>query len=154
MLFLASQGYDEHPKSRSGFIPSTFILGFDLGDGPAKGASVGKVPGTVLNQFSIDMYEDHLRVATTTWSDWVCPVQPPAEQEGDLADEVDETGEDQVFAEKSGSTTTTTTTTNSGTIDTMPVEPIEDERPEVVLGRFSRFWARARLAISRTRQVR
>ena len=43
MLFLASQGYDEHPKSRSGFIPSTFILGFDLGDGPAKGVSVGKV---------------------------------------------------------------------------------------------------------------
>ena len=74
MLFLASQGYDEHPLSRSGFIQTTFILGFSLdGDGAAKGAIVGKAPGTVLNQFSMDFYDGHLRVATTTWSDWVCP---------------------------------------------------------------------------------
>jgi len=102
MLFLASQGYDEHPKSRSGFIPSTFILVFDLGDGPAKGASVGKVPGTVLNQFSIDMYEGHLRVATTTWSDWVC-------------------GEDETSSPGSTSDEPIALTVSSS--DLMPVEP-------------------------------
>lgn len=88
-LFIASQGYDEHPLSRSGYIPTTFILGFDLGDGPARGAKVGKVPGTVLNQFSIDMYEGHLRVATTTWSDWVCPNELTVEEVNEVADEVD-----------------------------------------------------------------
>jgi hypothetical protein len=88
-LFIASQGYDEHPLSRSGYIPTTFILGFDLGDGPARGAKVGKVPGTVLNQFSIDMYKGHLRVATTTWSDWVCPNELTVEEVNEVADEVD-----------------------------------------------------------------
>lgn len=97
-LFLASQGYDEHPKSRSGFIPTTYILGFDLGgDGPAKGATVGKVPGTVLNQFSIDMYEGHLRVATTTRSDWVCPIEPLVEELDEVSDNAEKEAESTIL---------------------------------------------------------
>lgn len=35
-------------------------------------AGSGKVPGNLQNQFSMDEYQDHLRVASTTWDkDWV-----------------------------------------------------------------------------------
>ena len=124
-LFIASQGYDEHPSSRSGYIPTTFILGFGLGDGPAKGAKVGKVPGTVLNQFSIDMYNDHLRVATTTWSDWVCPAELRTEELDEEVDDVD-IGED----------ATGTSTSSSSPVDILPTEPVNDERIFCIGDRF------------------
>mmetsp|Transcript_17034 Transcript_17034/g.36945 ORF Transcript_17034/g.36945 Transcript_17034/m.36945 type:complete len:982 (+) Transcript_17034:2-2947(+) len=95
MLFLASQGYDEHPLSRSGVIQTTFILGFRLdGDGAAKGTIVGKAPGTVLNQFSMDFYDGHLRVATTTWSDWVCPFDD--EETGGATEDATNDGDEDV----------------------------------------------------------
>ena len=130
-LFIASQGYDEHPSSRSGYIPTTFLLGFDLGDGPAKGAKVGKVPGTVLNQFSIDMYEGHLRVATTTWSDWVCPTEPVAEEPDEGADEVDAPDADSI--EESVMTTSSSSPT---VVDILPTEPMDDERIFCIGDRF------------------
>ena len=96
MIFLATEGYDEHPKSQSGFIPSTFILGYSIGgDGVAKSAMVGKVPGRVLSgnsQFSLDYYDGHLRVATTTWSTFVCPIEeePPLEEESPLETDLED----------------------------------------------------------------
>ena len=31
----------------------------------------GEVPGRELNQFSMDEYNDHFRIATSTWTDWI-----------------------------------------------------------------------------------
>ena len=50
---------------------STAIHAFDItGDGPARYLASGAVDGHLLNQFSMDEYEGHLRVATTDGSPW------------------------------------------------------------------------------------
>lgn len=45
--------------------PSLAVHAFDTADAPGYLAS-GEVPGTLLNQFAMDRYEGHLRIATTT----------------------------------------------------------------------------------------
>jgi len=78
-LFLAVEGYDQHPRSRSGYVESTFLYGFSLngGEGAAKATMVGKALGTALNQFSMDEHDGALRIATTAWADWLCEAMPP-----------------------------------------------------------------------------
>ena len=50
---------------------STALHAFDItGDGPARYLASGSVKGHLLNQFSMDEYEGHLRVATTDGSPW------------------------------------------------------------------------------------
>lgn len=53
---------------------STYLMAFALSnDGtPAKGHSTGTVPGYMLNQFSMDEWNGHLRVATTVRSKFDC----------------------------------------------------------------------------------
>ena len=48
----------------------TQIYRFTLKDGKATYAAKGEVPGTLLNQFSMDEYDGHFRVATTTGEVW------------------------------------------------------------------------------------
>jgi len=50
----------------------THIHQFDLNDGSPAYRASGKVPGWILNQFSMSEREGYLRVATTdqTWNDW------------------------------------------------------------------------------------
>ncbi len=51
-------------------VEKTVIHRFAINRGDIKYASTGSVPGHLLNQFSMDEYKDHLRVATTVqgWS--------------------------------------------------------------------------------------
>ncbi|MBM3696044.1 MAG: hypothetical protein FJW79_08955 [Actinobacteria bacterium] len=50
---------------------STALHAFDIsGDGPARYLASGSVDGHLLNQFSMDEYRGHLRVATTDGSPW------------------------------------------------------------------------------------
>ena len=50
---------------------STALHAFDItGDGPARYLASGSVDGHLLNQFSMDEYDGHLRVATTDGSPW------------------------------------------------------------------------------------
>jgi hypothetical protein len=50
---------------------STAIHAFDItGDGPARYLASGSVDGHLLNQFAMDEYEGHLRVATTAGAPW------------------------------------------------------------------------------------
>ncbi len=50
---------------------STAIHAFDItGDGPARYLASGSVDGHLLNQFSMDEFDGHLRVATTDGSPW------------------------------------------------------------------------------------
>lgn len=50
---------------------STFILGFDISGAVPKPFSYAEIPGQPLNQYSVDLYQGHLRVVTTEffWND-------------------------------------------------------------------------------------
>lgn len=50
--------------------PDTMLYKFALDNGAVEYTARGKVPGTVLNQFSLDEYKGHLRLATTTGFSW------------------------------------------------------------------------------------
>ena len=55
---------------RPSYTKSTAIYQFGLDNGEISYKAKGHVPGTVLNQFSLDAYDNHLRVATTTGEMW------------------------------------------------------------------------------------
>jgi hypothetical protein len=67
-LVLATRG---HSYSQDDWEESTFLMTFTLGS-RAQGHSIGKVPGFLLNQFSMDEWQGHLRVATTIRSKFAC----------------------------------------------------------------------------------
>lgn len=46
---------------------STFILGFDISNPTPVPFSVGQVSGSPINQYATDLFENHLRIATTEW---------------------------------------------------------------------------------------
>lgn len=50
---------------------STLIFRYHLDRGQIRASGQGEVPGYVLNQFSFDEYQGHLRVATTTGQLWM-----------------------------------------------------------------------------------
>eukprot|EP00586_Coscinodiscus_wailesii_P001976 CAMPEP_0172482624 /NCGR_PEP_ID=MMETSP1066-20121228/9124_1 /TAXON_ID=671091 /ORGANISM="Coscinodiscus wailesii, Strain CCMP2513" /LENGTH=809 /DNA_ID=CAMNT_0013245885 /DNA_START=34 /DNA_END=2463 /DNA_ORIENTATION=- len=72
-LVLAGRGSLRIPETFS-FLDYTYLLQFQLDrDSAAATATpvaIGKVPGYFLNQFSIDQYQEHLRIATTTRAVW------------------------------------------------------------------------------------
>ena len=72
-MVLATPGMS-FSKDQTAWEPQTFLRTFALSnDGTnAQGKGVGKAPGYVLNQFSIDEWDGHLRVATTIRSKMRC----------------------------------------------------------------------------------
>ncbi len=54
----------------------TDIFRFSLKDGKISDAGKGSVPGTILNQFSLDEYKGYLRIATTTGEAWSGSANP------------------------------------------------------------------------------
>ena len=48
----------------------TNIYRFSLDDGDIEFKAKGEVPGRILNQFSMDAYKDHFRIATTIGNSW------------------------------------------------------------------------------------
>jgi hypothetical protein len=72
-LVIAGEGYEEDEEGE--WIESTLLFTYDLEEASSTPGSIGVVPGSLLNQFSMDHYvgddgEDYLRVATTTWAKW------------------------------------------------------------------------------------
>ena len=71
-MVIAGNAYSENENNE--WQERTVVLAFDLSDGIAVAHSVGEVPGSVLNQFSIDHHtynddsEDYIRIATTKWA--------------------------------------------------------------------------------------
>lgn len=53
-----------------GYTTSTVIYKFNLNNGKIDVVSQGKVPGTIINQFSMDEHEGTFRIATTTGEFW------------------------------------------------------------------------------------
>lgn len=70
-LVIAGESYVEDDEGE--WDEHTVFLVFDLEEASSTPSSVGDVPGSLLNQFSMDHYydpstdTDYLRVATTTW---------------------------------------------------------------------------------------
>ena len=48
----------------------TNVYRFSLDDGDIEFKAKGEVPGRILNQFSMDAYKDHFRIATTIGNSW------------------------------------------------------------------------------------
>ncbi len=73
-LVVAGESYVQDEKGR--WNEHTALMVFDLINGTSVPSAVGDVPGSLLNQFSMDHYydedtdEDYLRVATTSWARW------------------------------------------------------------------------------------
>ena len=61
-------GHDYNP-STNGWDEYTFISGFDISGISPKPFAFGRAPGRPLNKFAFDLYDGHLRVATTN-TDW------------------------------------------------------------------------------------
>lgn len=75
-LYVTSGRFEETISSKDGAVAeifmiddsalySTEILKFDISGGKIEYKTKGKVPGTALNQFSVDEYNGYLRIATT-----------------------------------------------------------------------------------------
>lgn len=73
-LSFTNYTYSEQQVNSLIYVPnytkSTSIYSFELENGTITYKNEGSVPGTVLNQFSMDLYDGHLRVATTTGEMW------------------------------------------------------------------------------------
>lgn len=76
-LYLAQTNYPQVPRGvpvedfdKSAFVEQTIVSKFSLDDGDVDFEGVGEVPGHVLNQFSMDEYEGHFRIATTITPRW------------------------------------------------------------------------------------
>ncbi|MDL2248472.1 beta-propeller domain-containing protein [Tyzzerella sp. OttesenSCG-928-J15] len=67
-LYITTETYDYSPNRPYASTSRTNIYKFSLDDGKTTFAKRGKVDGNVLNQFSMDEYDGHFRIATTTWT--------------------------------------------------------------------------------------
>lgn len=61
-----TEGNDTYWKRKEG----TLVYKFDLDGTDVEFNSKGKVPGRILNQFSMDEYDEHFRIATTVGEVW------------------------------------------------------------------------------------
>ena len=55
--------------TRNSWDVTTFVLGFDISGTVPKPFCYGEVSGSPINQYAVDLYDGHLRIATTEW-DW------------------------------------------------------------------------------------
>jgi inhibitor of cysteine peptidase len=77
-LYVAVTGYqDNSAASAKKILPqpapqdvNTLVYKFTLDQGEVKYAAQGEVPGTILNQFSMDEHDGYFRIATTTGHSW------------------------------------------------------------------------------------
>lgn len=71
---VADYSYDYNIKQTElyspGYSTSTVVYKYELEKGNIKVATQGEVPGTIINQFSMDEHESMLRIATTTGEVW------------------------------------------------------------------------------------
>lgn len=81
-LVFACQGYNWFSRW-GGSAQTTYLLGFSLDGAIAKPQFLGTVPGYILNQYSLSVYQGHLRVASTVTSSWPTWTNPlPVDDNG------------------------------------------------------------------------
>ena len=70
-LVLANKGY-KYSSDSQGWQPCTFVMAFVLDDNSVNGISSTELLGYVLNQYSLDIWDGHLRIASTINAKWGC----------------------------------------------------------------------------------
>eukprot|EP00979_Chaetoceros_neogracilis_P014987 scaffold5222_cov282-Chaetoceros_neogracile.AAC.2 len=73
-LVIANRGY-KFDSSKESWSQNTFITSFSISDSYLSGVKIlgaAQLPGYLLNQYSIDIWDGHLRLATTVDSRWGC----------------------------------------------------------------------------------
>lgn len=86
--FIVASGRGYVRRTSRSWDESTYLLTFGLssnGTAPS-GRAIGRVPGYLLNQFSVDEYDGYLRVATTSREQWGCMDEPSIEPKDEIAD--------------------------------------------------------------------
>ena len=86
--FIVASGRGYVRRTSRSWDDSTYLLKFGLssnGTAPS-GRAIGRVPGYLLNQFSVDEYDGYLRVATTSREQWGCIDQPSIEPKEEVTD--------------------------------------------------------------------
>lgn len=68
MFVIGGAGWDR--SSWFNWNASTFLMSFSIDSGNPVPQSLGSVPGSMLDQFSMDYYNEHLRVASTINQSW------------------------------------------------------------------------------------
>ena len=76
VLLVAAKGH-KFWKSDSIWKDNTYIIGFSLNNDGSRvqGRGVGTVPGYLLNQWALDVWDNHIRIASTTEGTWGCSNQ-------------------------------------------------------------------------------
>jgi hypothetical protein len=74
-LVFAAQGWNWSPWLR-GSSQTTYLLGFKIDGASASPAYLGSVDGYILNQYSLSIFDGHLRIATTVDTFW--PIWEPS----------------------------------------------------------------------------
>ncbi|MGI6685195.1 MAG: beta-propeller domain-containing protein [Bacillota bacterium] len=69
-LYAAVSGYENQNTEGVSAKLNTLVYKFTLNLGEVKYAAQGEVPGTILNQFSMDEHKGFFRIATTTGETW------------------------------------------------------------------------------------
>jgi hypothetical protein len=72
MLIFSGEGWDYLPDNNA-TGPTTYFLGFALDGATATPAAIGTVPGSLLSQYSLSIFDGHLRAATTIPNVWRWP---------------------------------------------------------------------------------
>ncbi len=70
-LVLATRGHQIYPNG-TGYNERTYFQVLSLSANGTESHSVGEVDGYLLNQYSMDIWDNHLRLATTTSAKWGC----------------------------------------------------------------------------------
>lgn len=70
-LVLATRGHRIHSNG-TGWTEHTFVQVLSIDEYGTKGNSTFDVPGYLFNQYAIDLWDNHLRLATTTSAKWGC----------------------------------------------------------------------------------
>ncbi|MGK5090791.1 beta-propeller domain-containing protein [Deltaproteobacteria bacterium TL4] len=67
-LMLSARGWSQTETHQ--WESDTFLISYLLQEGQALPQAIGVVPGYILNQFSMDIYQNHLRIASTIDAQW------------------------------------------------------------------------------------
>lgn len=72
-LVLATRGYEVSPNG-TGSTEKTFFQVLSLTNNGTESTAIGEVQGYLLNQYAMDIWDGHLRIATTTSAKWGCVI--------------------------------------------------------------------------------
>jgi len=71
-LYIAQTSWPRYNRGElaEDFVEQTIITRFELDNGDVEFKAIGKAKGHILNQFSMDEYDNHFRIATTSGNFW------------------------------------------------------------------------------------